>query len=116
AAALVFVNHGEGYLGASGLRDDVPPAADDHSSAALIHYCNQGNVVDKVDVGEKCDFLFREAAFDGKEAAEQRLWASLAYRCKHFGLVAGTNGTDLYSAPIASPLDCRIIGCLRHGP
>ena len=51
--SLIFIDDGEGHLGLSGFHDDVTPTAGDHPFAVFPHHCDQGDVIDKINVDEE---------------------------------------------------------------
>ena len=50
ALALVLVNDGESDLSLPRLDDDITSAADDHWSPLFFHHCDQGYVIDEVNI------------------------------------------------------------------
>jgi hypothetical protein len=59
---LVLVDDRESHLSLPGLDDDVTSAADNHWLSAFVNHCNQGLVIDEVDVQVESNFTFRKAA------------------------------------------------------
>jgi hypothetical protein len=47
---LVLVNDSESHLSLPRLDDDVTPATDNHWPLPFFHYCDQGYMINKVDV------------------------------------------------------------------
>src|SRR6185437_12698765 len=61
APPLILVDDGESHLRLAGLGDDITGATDDfRSSAALLENCDQGHVIDEVDVDEEGALLVGE--------------------------------------------------------
>ena len=77
---LVPVDHGESHLGLAGLHDDVTPAGDDHRPPIFFQHCDQGDVVDEVDVEKERDLSLAEVAFCAEETAVEGLVAGAADR------------------------------------
>src|SRR6266511_2264994 len=111
---LILVDHSESDLGPSRLHDDVTCAARDHGPAAFLHYCDQRDVVDEVDVQEKPDFRLGEVASYSKETTVERDGAAASDGCEEVGPVVRSESADFDRAPIAQRLKCRIVGWFQH--
>ena len=113
--ALVFIDHAESDLGPSRLYDDVASAAHDRGPSVFLHDCDQGNVIDKVYVQEKRNFLLREASSYGKETAMEGFRAASADGLAESASVFGSEGTDFDAASVPQRLFRRESSCFRHG-
>jgi hypothetical protein len=111
ALSLVLVDNDEGYLGPSGLHDDVTSAPNNHGSAAFFHHCDQGHVVDEVHVQEERDFLFRKFALWTEESAVERLGACALDGCDKLGPIVRPEGADFNPTSIAQQLNRGIPRC-----
>jgi hypothetical protein len=72
----ILIDHGESDFGLSRRCDDVTSAARDHGPAALVHDCDQWDVIDEVDVQEKVDFRLRKVSFYREETTVKGLRAA----------------------------------------
>src|SRR5262245_4279174 len=105
---LVLVDHVEGHLSFLRVYNDVASAANYHGSAAFFHHCNQGHVVDEVNIQEECDFLLCKAALYREETVIEVLRAGTADGCGEIGPIARSERADFDPAPIARQLNRRI--------
>src|SRR5271156_809343 len=67
--ALVFVDDRKSHFGLSRPHDDIASAADNCRLAALFGHCHQSHMIDKVDIHEKRNLLFRKLALSSEETA-----------------------------------------------
>ena len=102
-------------LGPSRLYDDVASAAHDRGPSVFLHDCDQGNVIDKVYVQEKRNFLLCEASSYGKETAMEGFRAASADGLAESASVFGSEGTDFDAASVPQRLFRRESSCFRHG-
>jgi hypothetical protein len=65
--SLVLIDHGESNLGRPWPHDNVTRAADDYWSPTFLNHCDQGDVIDEVDVQEECDFPLAKRRFTVKK-------------------------------------------------
>ncbi len=104
---LILIDHGESDLGLSRLHDDVTGAARDHGPAAFVNDCDQCDVIDEIDIHEKGDFGFGEAAFYREETAVKRLSAATTDCFDKIGPVVRSKRADFDAASIVQRLECR---------
>src|SRR5262245_45662552 len=83
AFALIGIDHDEGQFGDACFRYDVAAATNDHGTTAFLRFCDQSDVVAKIDVDEERDLSFGEAALWNKEATLQGLSAGSPDRREH---------------------------------
>ena len=113
---LIRIDDNESHFRDPRPYDDIPPAADNGGVAILLRDCNQGDVLDKIDVHEERDFLLAEGAFGRKETAEHGLRAGTADGREKRIPVARSHGADFHLAPIAQQLHRRKFGRLQRDP
>src|SRR6516165_5484370 len=78
---LILIDHGESDLSLTSLYENVTCATRDHGPTALVHDCDQCDVIDEIDVQEKLDFRLRKVSFYRKETTVKGLRAAAADRC-----------------------------------
>src|SRR4051812_28105317 len=105
--ALVFIDHRESYLGLPGLQDDVATTADDHGAAVFFAHCDQGHVIEEVDLCEERDFLVGKMTSYTEEATIERLGAAAADGRNELGPVVRSKRTDFDPVSIAQQINRR---------
>jgi len=98
---LVFVDHGERQLGLSRGDNDITATADDDRPAVFFPHCDQGNVIDKIDIDEERGFLLAKLALHSEETAIERFRADAADRRDEIVPVFRSKGTNLDPAPVS---------------
>jgi hypothetical protein len=111
---LILIDYGESDLGLSRLYDNVTSAARDHAPTALVHDCDQCDVIDEVDVQEKLDFRLCKVSFYRKETTVKGLRAAAADGGDEVGPVFRSKRADFDPASMAQRLECRIVGRFQH--
>lgn len=82
----------------------MAPAADDDRLAVLFHHCDQGDVIDKVDIHEERGFLLGELALHGEETAVEGVRTHTANCPDKIVSVLRPEGADFHLAPVSHAL------------
>src|SRR5262249_26587437 len=114
ALLLVIIDHNEGDLGRARPLDDIAPAGNDCSVAALFDYRHQGDMLRKIDIHEKGDLFVRKASLCPEETTVERLRTGPIDGCAKVGLVLRLKRANFEPTPVSHRFRRRISTCVQH--
>src|SRR5262249_19254662 len=92
----------------------VASTANDYLSSGLLHYGNESDVINEIDVREESDLPIGETTLYAKKSTVEGRRGDAIDGGEKIGSVLGPEGADLQAASIAKHLDRRIFGGFHH--
>src|SRR6185437_12222862 len=108
ALVLVGIDHEKSKFRLSRTHHDVSCAADDPGLAVFLDDSDQPDVIDKVDVCEEGDLLFRKTSPRAKEPPLQGLGSGAGDGCQHVVAILWPKRANFDLATVSRLFDCRI--------
>jgi len=112
---LEFIDDRECKLGCAATNDDVTRARQDDFASTFALDCDEGHLIDEVDLDERLHFCVAEVTPDTEEAALERLIAGAPGGNQQRVAITGPERPDLDLPPVAQPLENRKVRSIGHG-
>jgi hypothetical protein len=112
---LISVDNHESEFTLIGPRDDVASTANNDGVAVFFRNRDQGDVIDKIDIHEKADFVLGKVAFRSEEPPVKRLWTGATDGPHVLVSILGPKRANFDAVPISQRLDSGMFCSVRRG-